>query len=309
MDIADFPSVPFHIRDAETHGLTRSRVRHGVAAGLLVAVGSGVYRRVDAPDSVELRVLALRCSVAADQVVVDRTAAWLHGVDAYALRDDGVPPPIETCSLRGHRATRRRELDSRERDLLPEEVADLDGLRVTTPLRTALDLGCHLRRREAFAAMCLLAGLHGLTASDLVRELRRFRRRRAVIQCRELASLVEPRVESHREAWVLLEIHDQGLPRPEPQWWVEIDGVPTYRLDFAYPSVRVCVEYDGAEFHTLTESQRQHDAERRRWLRENGWTVIVVRRGDFTGRALDRWVGRLERALGSSYTNRRWAKW
>lgn len=309
MEIDDFPSAPFHIRDAPAHGLTRPQVRHAAAAGLVVPVGRGIYRRVDTPDSVELRVLALRCSVASDQIIVDRTAAWVHGVDAYTLRDDGVPPPVETCSLRGHRASRRRELDSRERDLLPQDIAHLDGLRVTTPLRTALDLGCHLRRREAFATMCLLAGLHGFTRADLAREVRRFQRRRGVIQCRELASLVDPRVESHREAWVLLELHDQGLPRPEPQWWVEIDGVPTYRLDFAYPAARVCVEYDGAEFHELTEIQREHDDERRRWLRENGWTVIVVRRGDFTGRALDRWVGRVERALGSPYTNRRWPKW
>ncbi|MDQ6527492.1 type IV toxin-antitoxin system AbiEi family antitoxin domain-containing protein [Nocardioides sp. LHD-245] len=161
MEIDDFPTGPFHVRDADSHGLTRSRIRHAVAAGLLIRIGSGTYRRTDEPDSIALRVLAVRCSVAADQIVVDRTAAWVHGVDLYPAGGNDVRPPIETCSLRGRRATRRGELDGRERDLRPGDIVELDGLRVTSPLRTSLDLGCHLRRREAFAAMCLLARLHG----------------------------------------------------------------------------------------------------------------------------------------------------
>jgi hypothetical protein len=308
MDIDDFPTTPFHVSDTASHGLTRSQIRRGVAAGLLICMGRGTYRRTDSPDTVSLRILALRCSVAADQIVVDRTAAWIHGVDVYPSGDD-VAPPIETCSLRGRRATRRRELDSRERDLLPSDIVEVDGLRVTTPLRTALDLGCHLRRRDAFAAMCLLARHHGITRADLLRDVRRFRRRRGVEQCRRLVPLVDPRVESHREAWVLLEIHDHGLPKPEPQWWIRVAGMPTYRLDLAYPAARVCVEYDGEEFHDLTDEQREHDAERRRWLREHGWTVIVVKRGDFTDPARSRWLRRLEQSLASTYTNRRWPKW
>ncbi|MDQ6527367.1 DUF559 domain-containing protein [Nocardioides sp. LHD-245] len=150
---------------------------------------------------------------------------------------------------------------------------------------------------------------HGLTRGHLLREVARFRRRRGVVQCRQLAALVDPRVESHREAWVLLELHDQGFPRPEPQWWIKVAGVPTYRLDFAYPSAKVCVEYDGEDFHDLTDQQRRNDRERRRWLRENGWTVIVVKRGDFTSPATDRWIRAVDQALAATYTNRRWPKW
>ncbi|TQK71017.1 DUF559 domain-containing protein [Nocardioides sp. SLBN-35] len=309
MVIDDFPTEPIHLDEAAEHGLTRRQIWRGVAMGLLVRVGSGTYRRVDIPDSVALRVHALRCHVAAGQIVVDRTAAWIHGVDVHTIEEKDVTPAVETCSLRGRHATRRRELNGRQRDLVPSDIVEVDGLRVTSPIRTALDLGCHLHRRDAFAAMCLLARLNGFTNADLQRESARFRRRRGVVQCRPLVALVDPRVESHREAWVLLEILDEGLPKPEPQWWIEIDGVPTYRLDFAYPSARVCVEYDGEEFHDLLEEQREYDDERRRWLREHGWTVIVVKRGDFTGTARTRWIRRLEAALAPSYNNRRWTKW
>ena len=48
---------------------------------------------------------------------------------------------------------------SGERMLRPEDVVEIGGLRVTTPLRTACDLGRLLHRDQAFAAMDSLAGL------------------------------------------------------------------------------------------------------------------------------------------------------
>lgn len=301
--------TPFHLSDAEGLGLTRQQIWRATAAGLLARVGRGTYQRVDAPDTIAQRVGAVRFSAPLHQVLVDRTAAWIHGVDVHALAEQDQIPRVEACSLRGHHASRSPEIAGRERDLAAPDVVVVHGLRVTSPLRTALDLGCHLRRREAFSAMCMLARLHGFSSPDLIRELPRFKRRRGVIQCRQLAPLVEPRVESHREAWVLLEIHDAGLPRPELQWWILIDGVPTYRLDFAHLAAKVCVEYDGEEFHDLSEEQREHDRERRRWLRDHGWTVIIVKRGDFTGAARDRWIRELREALAPTYSTRRWPKW
>lgn len=306
MDIDDFPAGPFRIRDAAAYGLTERQVRDATSEGILLRVARGTYRRSDGADDVDARARVVACAVASYHVAVDRTAAWLHGVEMLTLDEHVLLPPIESCALRGHNPSRRPELDGRTRDLRPSDIMEIDGVRMTTPLRTALDLGCNLRRREAFAAMCLLARLHGFTARDLVRELPRFRRRRGVVQLRALAPLVDPRVESHREAWTLLEIHAACLPTPEPQWWVEVDGVPTYRLDFAYPLAKVCVEYDGFDHHLRTAAQREYDERRRRWLRENGWTVIVIRKGDFADGASARWTRELREALRPSYTNRRW---
>ncbi|WGL50419.1 hypothetical protein P5P86_10615 [Nocardioides sp. BP30] len=298
---------PFHLSSLPELGLTAGDLRRALERGEVRRVVRGVYVAAAAPDSIELRAAALRLVVGPAQVVVDRTAAWLHGTDTYAAVELGQGAPIETCALRGHTRSRLAGVRGRSRDLRPEDIVELDGLRVTTPLRTALDLGCHLRRREAFAALCSLARGHTLEPCDLVTAADRFVRRRGVVQLRELVPLVDLRLESPREAWTLLAIHDAGLPLPEPQLWIEVDGVPTFRLDLAYPQQRVYVEYDGVEFHDRSDEQRDHDRARRRWLREHGWTAIVVQRGDFTGAELDRWLGELRRALtAATYTTRRW---
>ena len=57
-----------------------------------------------------------------------------------------------------------------------------------------------------------------------------------------------------------------------------------YRLDLAYPYHRICIEYDGREFHD-GPLQQQADERRRAWLRQHGWTVIVVTVDDLKDRA------------------------
>jgi len=300
------PDHPFTNSDLPALGLTRRRLRRLLTDGEVRRILRGVYAASALPDTMELRVAAVSQAVDRSQVVIDRTAAWLHGVEAFSLAELDREPEVETCALRWRSPSRRQGVDGRTRDLSKDDVVVLDGVRVTTPLRTALDLGCHLRRREAYAALCSFATLHGVTASVLAPALRRFAGRRGVVQLRELATLVDPRLESPREAWTFLAIHDAGLPHPKPQVWIEVDGVPRYRLDFAYEAARICVEYDGADAHERTEDQRRYDRDRRQWLRDHGWVVIVIRAGDFTGDRLDRWLGELREALRTAYSTRRW---
>jgi hypothetical protein len=171
-------------------------------------------------------------------------------------------------------------------------------VKVTTPLRTALDLGCRLSRRDGLAALDGFARTCGVTRAELEAELPRYRRRRGVVRLRQVVPLVDGRAESPSESWVRLDIADAGLPKPELQWWVlDDDGRPVFRLDLAYPLSKVAVEYDGIEFHGSDE-QRAADAARREWLRARGWTVIVVTKGCFKGPALDSWLSDLRRALG-----------
>jgi hypothetical protein len=301
-----WPDGPFTRADLQALDVSEAALRRALRRGEIRVVLRGVFALAHLPDTLELRARAAAKVVRPHHVVTDRTAAWLHGIDAYVHAEHDVLPPIETCALRGHEPSTISGVDGRTRDLRPADVMLITGVLVTTPLRTALDLGCCLRRREAYAVLNAFARRFGLAREDYERELPRYRRRRGVVQLRELASLVDPRLESERESWVLLAIHDAGLPLPEPQYWIEIDSVPTYRLDFAYPRLRVYVEYDGFDAHERTHEQKDADRRRRAWLRDEGWTVIVVRRGDFRSAALHRWLGELRRALVPAYTNRRW---
>lgn len=306
MFVEDLPTRPFTTARAADLGLSRRQLSAAVDNGLIRRVLRGVYLRADQPDTVETRAACAALVIAPGAVVRDRSAAWIHGVNVFTQAEQEVLPALETCVARFRSPTERAGVDGGTRDLSVGDVMTVGGVRVTTPLRTALDLGCNLRRREALAALDQFMRLHGIRRDQYAAAAVRFFRRRGVVQLRQLIALADSRAESPRESWMRLAIIDAGLPVPVPQFWIEIDGVPTYRLDLAFPRLRIAVEYDGDEFHDRTPEQREHDAKRRSWLEREGWTIIVVRRGDFTGSRLDRWLAELRTALRPSYSTRRW---
>src|SRR4051794_39582167 len=304
MRIEDLPSSAFTTAQARASGFTRKQLSTAVARGLIRRVLHGVYVHASTTDSIELRATCAALVIAPGSVVRDRTAAWIHGVSAFVHTEHEVLPPLETCVGRFRVPSDRHGVDGGTRDLAPGDVMEVGGVRVTTPLRTALDLGCNLVRGDALAVLDQFMRLHGITHEEYAAAAGRYFRRRGVVQLRQLIPLADPRAESPRESWTRLAIIDAGLPCPETQFWIHMDGVPTYRLDLAYPRHRIAVEYDGEEFHDGAD-QRRRDQQRRDWLREHGWTVIVVKRGDLSGPALDRWLGELRRALRPTYSNRR----
>ena len=231
-------------------------------------------------------------------VVTDRTAAWLHGIDTFDAIDLDVLPSVDRRALRGRARARCRNTIQGVRDLAPGDVMQIGGLLVTTPIRTALDLGCMLRPWAAVAAMDAFMRMFGLTKEQLRVELLRFRGRRGVVQCRWVVSMADPRSESGGESFCRCAIADRGLPRPTPQFWVYEGDQPRYRLDLAYGWAKVAIEYDGRDHHD-SPSQRAADAERRAWLRARGWTVIVVRAEDLTSERVAEWTTKVADALRS----------
>lgn len=290
------PAEPFTSQALAGAGFSRADLRRLLTAGVVRRVLVNAYVRSDVPDTIELRArcLALVCSPHA--VVVDRTAAWLWGID---VRDDwhaARPPVLDVFVRRGRKRVVRAEALGGERDLAEQDVRRVAGICVTTPVRTAIDLACRLGRYEAIAALDAFMRVHGLTHAQLHAELVRHRGRRGVVQARALVPLADPRSESSGESMTRLAVHDSGLPTPVPQFWVVHEGRRLYRLDLAYPRSKVCIEYDGERYHT-TAVRRRRDAVRRRWLTEHGWTVIVVTKDSFRGAALDGWLHQVWRAL------------
>lgn len=294
----DFPETPFTPAMLRDIGISRKALEVAVHNRDVRRVLRGVYVRSDVPDTIQSRVAAARLVTSAHSVICDQTAAWIHGIDVFAWHETEVFPPIESYVLRHHPSPRRDGVAGGSRDLLACDVMEVGGVLVTTPVRTALDLACKLSARDGLAALDAFMREFGITRRDMRRLLVRYFRRRGVRQARPLVAMADPRSESSGESWTRYEILTHGLPAPEPQHWIEIDGVPTFRLDLAYPRHRIVVEYDGQEFHTR-DADREYDERRRTWLRQHGWIVIVVDRDSFTESAVDAWIGELRQALRS----------
>jgi hypothetical protein len=282
---------PFSPAESRAEGVSPHQLANLRERGLVRCVVRGAYAVAQVADSLETRTTALKLVLARGAIVVDRTAAWLHGVDILPRSAVYVPPPVQIFSRDGSRL-RRPGVASGVRSLRDFDVMEIDGLRVTTPLRTALDLGRLLGRFEALAALDGFLRL-GVSHAQILTSVERFKGERGVVQLRWIAPLANGRAESPAESALRLHWYDAGLPTPELQWWVhDDDGVPCYRIDLALPELRYGAEYFGEAFHT--EADADHDEDRLAWLQSaRRWTIDVFVRtdiyypGDPTGRLLE----------------------
>jgi hypothetical protein len=181
-----------------------------------------------------------------------------------------------------------------EAQLPPGDVSQTQGLRLTTPQRTAIDLARHLHRPMAMAALDAFAHAELVTVAGLTAGLGPLKGFRGIVQARELVARTEPLTESPGESWLRLRIIDAGFPPPHAQIVVvDAYGREVYRIDLGYPGLRLGFEYDGQEFHG-SDQQRAHDAARRDDLdRRFGWRVCGFGRAEVLGRE-----PKLELAIG-----------
>ena len=235
----------------------------------------GVYRSTELAETLDVRVQALRLVVPSDCVVTDRTAAWLWGAEMVLAPGDHKKTPKVSVFAPPGRRLRNGIVASGERRVARRDIREIDGLLVTTPLRTACDLGRLLHMDQAIGAMDMLARLTAFTVPELTTELGRFKGYRGIIQARALAPLVDARAQSPYESVLRLRWYDAGLPRPELQIEVEAPR-GSYFIDLGLPEEQIGGEYDGEEDHG--PEQAQHDHDRRAWIRSYGqWLLVVAR--------------------------------
>lgn len=265
---------PFSVAEADAAGVSASLRHKLVKDGLLRPLVRGTFVASQVVDSLAVRVKAVSLVTPPHMVAVDRTAAWVHGVDALPRSAIHEMPALDLFSTAGSRM-RRCGVTSGIRTLLPRDVETVDGLTLSTPLRTAVDLGRLLWRYDALGAIDGFLRL-GVDHAELLAEVPRFKGQRGVVQLRTLAPLGDARAESQPESALRLHWYESGIPaRPEPQIWVhDDDGTPRFRIDIGERETQYGAEYYGEEFHT--DESAGDDAARIEWLeRERGWQMDV----------------------------------
>ncbi|NOX22017.1 MAG: DUF559 domain-containing protein [Actinobacteria bacterium] len=255
---------------ARALGCSTSEIAGRVTAGRWIALGNGVYRIAGSPGSWHLDLWTAVLRGGEGSAVSHRAAAQL-----WDMRKYGDPVEILTPRPRRFRTSDVTVHTSTKYDA--SDIADLDGLPVTTVERTLMDLGAvkHWRQVEHALDTALRDNLTTLGAVERRLSIRRGRGRRGVgVLARILADRQEgPTVESSYEREFLQLVEPLAIPLPHPQHNIREGNQLVARVDAAWPDLHVAVEIDGHRFHA-TRAQRAADARRQNELELLGWKVL-----------------------------------
>lgn len=261
----DDANRPFLLTDS---GLPTAMTPRAITRDFM-RVHRGVYADPGTPlDPVEtIRAAWLRAGP--DTVVGGISAAVAHGATFF--------DPGERVELIRHptgQGRRTRNVRIIRADLDTADVVSVHGMPVTSPVRTAFDLG---RRSPGWVGLAHLDDITRATDLDLG-ALWRFivahPAMRGVRQIRGLIPWIDAGAESPGESWTRFLILDGGLPKPETQVKVyDETGMIIAKFDHAYREEKVAVEFDGFDFH-YSDERRASDAARDRATARLGWLTL-----------------------------------
>jgi hypothetical protein len=283
----DFPlphDLPFTRRSAADAGISRRSLDRLLGEGLIRRPIKGVYVGTHVADSLAMRAECLSLVVPDDCVIVDRHAGWLHGAPMVLAPGEHLEVrPLSLFRPSGHGRLRNDLSASGERNLSDGDVMVVHGLTVTTPLRTAWDLGRVRWTDEAISGLDAMFRLAAFGRDEFLDGIDRFRGMRWVTTLRAIGPLADGRSESPGESVLRLRcIEANVVVVPQVEVW-EHDRL-VGRIDLANEEMFLGVEYDGVEWHSSPE-QIERDRERRKELVEAGWTIRALECEDVFGRA------------------------
>ena len=192
-------------------GMSSTTIQRRLAAGHLVSVGRGTYVL---PGILQSEVALLRAATSAlDAVASHESAARLHGVEGLDPRQIAVSVPIRRSNrfpgVVVHQLT----------DLEQVHTTLVDGIPVTDPMRTVIDLAAVLPTKLLASAVDQVVR-RGLSSYSEIGTLLNKLARRGKRGVRSLRNVLEPRLggafvsESVLETRLLQVIEDGGLQGP-----------------------------------------------------------------------------------------------
>jgi very-short-patch-repair endonuclease len=248
-------------------GISARAIERRLGAGRLHPLYRGVY-------AVGHRVISQRgywmaATLATGGVLSHRSAGALWGMRPWSGRIDVTVP--------WHKRTRQGLILHRA-VLAPDEITVRDGIPVTTPARTQLDLAGVLQRHQLQQVMNEAERLRLEGAHELAR---RHPTKKGIGALRAPVAHTRRELEARFHTF----LNDRRFPTPQANVLVEGGEV-----DFVWPQLRLVIELDSWEYHRI-RAQFEEDRRRDRRLAAAGWTGLRV-----TWRDLDE-PGALEREL------------
>jgi hypothetical protein len=286
LELAERQHGVFSRRQALADGVTVDAIKHRLRTGRWEPVGLGVYRVAGSRPTWEQRLTALTLAAGPGAAASHRSAAALLGVPGFRRT---MPLEVTTTRCRRHR---QRLARIHQTTVLPaRHLTRVEGILVTGPARTLLDLAATVppQRTERALDNCLSFGLVTVDSVAAVLDAVGGRGRAgSSLLARLLAERHDGYVPpaSELEARFLHLVRSAGLPEPvrqldcgDGEGWVG-------RVDFAYPGVRVLIELDSRRHHSSRldfESDRARDNR----LVAGGWRLLRLTWHDVTRRPDD----------------------
>jgi hypothetical protein len=279
-----------------TIGLTDRAVVHLVRSGRLRAASRRVFVVQGSPMTWRQRAFVAVADSRSHGALSHHSAAALWGLPGFpqeglhVLVPRGKVDPRVISTARLH-STRR---------LPPHHLVELDGIRVTSPVRTVFDLSDVLPLGRLARVLDDAWGMRLLRADGLYETLEELRGRgrgrvawmRLLVEERG-RSYVAPESGLERTFRRLLERDGQ----PPMEYQVDLGGEGwVARVDAVDRTARLVVQIDSDRFHS-SFLDRQHDELQDVALRALGWTVIRITESDLRRRPS--WVAATVRAARS----------
>jgi len=254
-----------------TAGLTRSAIGRWERAGRLRRLVRGLYTVPPYPDSWEQRAHAAVLAGPPGTVVSHRAAAALHEMRGFR------PAQIEVLGHRWHRSHELPDVVVHESLVVdPVDVARVQGIAVTSPVRTIIDLGAVAHPNRIGQALDEARRRGHVDLADVKQRLEELavQGRNGIAVVRELVDIRQGRLLTSTGFEDLFRsiVDEFRLPAPRHQWTV-VHGAFTARLDFAYPEHMVAIEADSEEYHLDLETFHR-DRSRQNTLSLLGWTIL-----------------------------------
>lgn len=253
-------------RQAESCDLTRHQVRQLVRSGRWNVLGHALFVIAGSRRTWHLRTIT--CVFAAGEAAAAShlAAAWLLNLI------DKQPHRIDVTAPHGaHNGSAQGFVVHRSRTLPPSDIRRIDGIPVTCPARTLVDLAALLPDGSLSAALdtALLKGLVSIVSVRRFVVDRGLGRRKGVGVLLKLLDDREFGVpESELERRFLALVRKRKRPKPARQ-----ERIGPYRVDFLYEDARVVVEVDGRATHG-TATAFEADPVRQNALVLDGWSVL-----------------------------------